>query len=116
MQNNTKILLTAFCGTSTEQLIKHTRNYKTLFLPNDKIKDSEKLIETISNEKFDYIISFGQRPNIKDKVHIETTAKEGELQISTDFNCDRLKLLFEKMVLLQKSLTMPEHLFVINCI
>lgn len=121
----TNILLTAFRGTSAELLIKdikkfkeaencseennlkyttncseernfkYTNNYRTLILPNDKIKDSEKLIDVISREGFDYVISFGQRPNIKDKVHIETTAKDDELNINTNFDCDKLKQSFE---------------------
>lgn len=121
----TNILLTAFRGTSSELLIKdikkfrqaedcrkennikhttncseernfeYTNNYRTLTLPNDKIKDSEKLIDVISRERFDYVISFGQRPNIKDKVHIEKTAKDGELNINTNFDCEKLKQSFE---------------------
>jgi len=94
--HNKNILLAAFQGTSAEVLIKNTGEYKTLLLPNDKIKDSEKLIEAISNEKFDYVISFGQRPNIKDKVHIETTARDGEIQINTNFDCEGLKQLLEQ--------------------
>lgn len=74
MVNNKNILLTAFYGSSSELLLKHTEIYKTLILPNDKVKDSERLIDTISKRKFDYIISFGQKPNIKNKVHIETSA------------------------------------------
>lgn len=110
----TNILLTAFCGSSAELLIKdvkvlkeaknfkNTNNYRTLFLPNDKIKDSEKLIDIISNERIDYIISFGQRPNIKNKVHIETTAKYGEFRINTNFDCDKLMGLFEQNSIISK--------------
>ena len=90
------ILFTAFVGTSAELLIKDIDEHKTLFLPNDKIKDSEKLIKMISNEKYGYVISFGQRPNIKNKVHIETTSKRGEISIDTEFDCEKLKCLFEK--------------------
>lgn len=98
--NSKKILLTAFQGTSAQLLIHNTKNYQTLMLPNDKVKDSELLIEAILKETFDYVISFGQRPNIKDKVHIETTAGEGEFYIDTSFDCDKLNGLFE-----QKGLT-----------
>lgn len=91
-----KILLTAFCNSSAELLIRDTEEFRTLLLPNDKVKDSEKLINAISNEKFDYIISFGQRPNIKNKVHIETTAKDGDFHIDTGFDCEKIKQLFEK--------------------
>lgn len=93
---NIRILLTAFRGTSAELLIKDCAEYKTLILPNDKGKDSEKLINALSKEHFDSIISFGQRPNIKDKVHIETMAKEGEIHLETAFDCERLKMLFEQ--------------------
>ncbi len=90
------ILLTAFLRSSSEMLIKDIENYKKLILPNDKIKDSQILIEILSRCNFDYIISFGQRPNIKDKVHIETTAKSGGYSIDTNFDCNKLKLLLEK--------------------
>lgn len=56
---NTNILMTAFRGSSAEYLLKRVNNCKTLFLPNDKVKDSEIVIETIVNEKFDYVICFG---------------------------------------------------------
>lgn len=102
MEENKNILLTAFCGTSAEWLIRDTERYKTLFLPNDKTKDSEKLINVITNEKFAYVISFGQRPNIKDKVHIETTAHDVESAIATDFDCRKLKDLFEQNGIVSK--------------
>jgi len=94
--DNKNILLTAFLGSSAELLIKKTNDYKTLFLPNDKIADSQKLINVISKEKIKNVISFGQKPNIKNKVHIETTAKDGKYCIDTNFNCGSLKLLLEK--------------------
>lgn len=96
------ILLTAFNGSSAELMIKNIKRYKTLFLPNDKVKDSQKLIDIISKEKFDYVISFGQRPNIKNKIHIETTAKDGEFCISTNFDCDELKNIFEQKGIISK--------------
>lgn len=90
-----KILLSAFCRSSAELLIKRTGHSGSVLLPNDKIEDSEKLIEAVLKEKPDYIFSFGQKPVIKNKVHIETTAKDGGLSVDTDFDCDRLKCLFE---------------------
>ena len=89
-----RILLTVFCGTSAELLLKGVEfdsQYKVLYLPNDKKKDSELLIEALEQEHFDYIMSFGQRPNIKDKVHMETRAKKGEASIVTSFDCIGLK-------------------------
>ena len=102
MEDSKNILLTAFCGTSAEWLIKDAERYKTLFLPNDKIRDSEKLINTIINEKFAYVLSFGQRPNIRDKVHIETTARDAESAIVTDFDCRKLKDIFEQNGIVSK--------------
>lgn len=90
-----KVLLTAFSGTSAESLVQGSK-YRLLLLPNDKVKDSELLIETISKESFDYIISFGQRPNMKNKVHIETTAKSGDLCMDTEFDCSWLQNVFEQ--------------------
>ena len=97
-----KFLLTAFRNTSADLLLKGMKNYKTLLLPNDKVKDSEKLIHAINSGAYEYIISFGQRPNIKNKVHIETTAREGKFQIDTNFDYERLKQLFEEKGLVVK--------------
>ena len=94
-----RILLTAFCGTSAELLVKGAElnlKYKVLYLPNDKIKDSELLIEALQQKQFDYVISFGQRPNIKDKIHIETLARKGEDVLITAFECERLKICLEQ--------------------
>ena len=102
MQN--RILLTAFRNTSADLLLKEMKGYKTLLLPNDKVKDSEKLIKEITNEPFDFVISFGQRPNIKNKVHIESTARDGVLEIHTDFDVEGLKGLIGFGKWLQKCL------------
>lgn len=94
-----KVLLTAFRGTSAEVLVKDkivNEKYEILLLPNDKKRDSELLIEALQQKQFDYVISLGQRPNIKDKVHIETTARKGERSIDTTFACETLKLAFEQ--------------------
>ncbi len=94
-----RILLTAFVGTSAESLVKGIESgslYRVLYLPNDKMKDSELLIEVLQQEPLDYVISFGQRPNIKDKVHIETMARKGEDVLITAFECERLKRCLEQ--------------------
>lgn len=96
MEQKKKILLTAFRGTSAEALIQNTEDYEILILPNDKSRDSQLLIEAISKEHFDYVISLGQRPNIRDKVHLETMARKGESQISTTFDYEQLRQLFEQ--------------------
>jgi len=89
-----KILLTAFYGTSAEHLIKNVKDYEILLLPNDKVRDSKLLIERISASDYDYIIAFGQRPNIKDKVHIETTARDGGICLRTEFDYRLLQKIF----------------------
>ena len=90
-----KVLLTAFRGSSAEQLIKYVNGFDIIILPNDKVKDSEKLINKIIDGTYDYVFSFGQRPNIKDKVHIETTARNGKTFVETDFDYEQLQKLFE---------------------
>ncbi len=89
------ILLTAFRGTSSEELLHPPMKYRTLILPSDRIKDSEKVISCISSKNPSHIISFGQKPNIKDKIHIETTARSREVCLTTDFDAEELKNLFE---------------------
>ncbi len=91
-----KLLLTVFKGTSSELLLKGGNDFPVLVLPNDKVRDSGLLIAMLSKIHFDYVLSFGQRPNIKDKVHVETTARGDELRLDTTFDCERLRLLFEQ--------------------
>ena len=91
---NCKILLTAFCGTSAERFLNQSHDFQTLFLPNNKVKDSEIVIETIANEYYNYVFCFGQKPLIRDKVYIETTAKECQISIDTLFDCNELKCYF----------------------
>ena len=93
--NDSRVLLTAFRGSSSEQLIKYAKEFDSLILPNDKVKDSEKLINKIIDGTYDYVFSFGQKPNIINKVHIETTARNGVTSVETDFDCERLQKLFE---------------------
>lgn len=57
------ILLTGFRGTSSELLVKKS-NYKSVIMPNDKVIDSRILLEKIRRQKYDYVFSFGQKPNI----------------------------------------------------
>ena len=91
------ILLTAFKGTSSEALVQEAKSYKTLLLPNDKIKDTELLIQTIGETVPKYVICFGQRPNIKNKVLIEVRAQVGEISIETNFDCKGLADAFLQM-------------------
>ncbi len=88
------ILLTGFCGTSSELLVEKA-NYKSLILPNDKMMDSNILLKEMSLLEYDLIFCFGQKPNIKDKIYIETTARNADNCINTNFEYDKLKDIFE---------------------
>lgn len=90
-----RVLLTVFRGSSAEQLIKYANGFDTLILPNDKVKDSEKLIGLIADGAYNYVLGFGQRPNIKNKVHIETNARNGKTAIETNFDYEALQRSFE---------------------
>ena len=85
-----EILLTGFCGTSSE-LIVNKAACKSLVLPNDKVLDSQILLAQLGRHDYRYIFSFGQKPNIKDKVYIETTARKGSRSFYTDFAYDKLQ-------------------------
>ena len=87
--------MTVFRGSSAEQLIKYANGFDILILPNDKVKDSKKLIDMIADGTYDYVLSFGQRPNIKNKVYIETTARNRESSTGTNFDCEALQRSFE---------------------
>lgn len=87
-----KILLTAFQGTSSETLLNaFPAEYAKLVLENDKKISTQQLENVMKEQAFDYVFSFGQRPNIKDQVHIETGASIGGIRLETDFDCERLK-------------------------
>ena len=89
------ILLTAFMGTSSELLIQDSM-HNTLLLPSNRKTDVEILISALHKQAYDYIISFGQRPLLKDKVCIETTAQNANQKMETTADCEYLRALFEK--------------------
>lgn len=70
------ILLTAFKNTSSEKLIKALKKYDILILENDREMSVNQLICRLSEKKYDFILAFGQRPLIKDKIHFESTARD----------------------------------------
>lgn len=88
------ILLTSFSGTSSEILVKKA-DYKSLILPNDKILDAQILFTEMDLQSYSYIFSFGQKPNIKDKIYLETTARNGNGSITTDFAYGELVGIFK---------------------
>lgn len=113
--SDSNVLLTAFRGNSAEQLVKYAKGFDILILPNYKCKDSENLIKKIADGTYDYVFSFGQRPNIKDKVHIETTAKDGETVFETDYDCKQLQgLLYISKVQLKTKMVFVHIPFIKN--
>lgn len=84
------ILLTGFEGTSAELLVKKAV-YKSLILPNDKVLDAQILFAEIGRRSYRYVFSFGQKPVIRDKVYLETVARNGDGMIRTDFACGKLQ-------------------------
>ncbi len=91
--DNNGILMTGFRGTSSEQFVKkQTVSHSRIILPNDKILDAKILLDQLqrSPESVKYIFSFGQKPNIKDKIYIETAARSGSRYLYTEFAYDEL--------------------------
>lgn len=91
-----RILLTGFYHTSAEELILSAYGCDTLLLPSDKKKDGRLLVTQLVNKQYDLVICVGQRPNIKNKVHIETSARENGIVIRTTFDCEKLADLFKE--------------------
>lgn len=89
-----RVLLTGFRCSSAEKLISGAHGCDTLLLPNDKQRDAELLAHQLANAQYDFIMCIGQRPNIKDKVHIETTARDNGVAIETAVDCPKLAELF----------------------
>lgn len=89
-----KILMTGFYGTSSEVIVKKA-DCKSLVLPNDKVLDAQLLLAELDRHIYNYIFSFGQKPNIKDKIYIETTARNGSRSLHADFAYDKLQEAFE---------------------
>lgn len=86
----TGIVLTGFRGTSSELLVKKS-DCKWLILPNDKVLDTQIFLSEVERQDYEYIFSFGQKPNIRDKVYIETAARNGNRCHHTDFAYEKLK-------------------------
>ena len=86
--NQGKVTLLAFRNTSAELLIKGM-DFPTVFLPSDKIRDSEIAKEEI--KKSSIIICFGQKPQIKNKICLELIAKNNDSTIATNFDIESFK-------------------------
>lgn len=86
------VLLTAFRGTSSEKLVRRfDAAYHKLIVENDKEKSVEQLIDAVSSNGYDYVISFGQKPVIMDKIYIELMGKMDGVSYKTNFDTDGFK-------------------------
>lgn len=90
-----RILITAFEGefNSSKILldnIKLTCSDK-LYLVNDFNTCKKQLLAKLSIETYDYILAFGQKPVIKNKVYIETIGRRKDEKIESDFDYLRLQ-------------------------
>ena len=83
-----KLTLLTFQNTSAELLVKGL-DFPLIFLPSDKIKDSE--IARTEIEKSSLIICFGQKPQIKNKICLELIAKNQGKITNTNFEIDSFK-------------------------
>ena len=86
--NQNKVNLLAFRNTSAELLVKGM-DFPTVFLPSDKLQDSEIAKEEI--QKSSIIICFGQKPQIKNKICLELIAKNNGSTIATNFDIESFK-------------------------
>lgn len=91
-----RILLTGFSNTSSAELLRENGMFDTLLLPSDKVQDTERLIERIDDTHYDLIISLGQKPNIRDRIYIETMAKKKEMSLRTGLDCELLSHIFNQ--------------------
>lgn len=90
------VLLTAFAETSSEKLIHcFDERYCKLVLMNNKDTSVKQFVDALQENLFDYVISFGQKPVIYDKVYIERVGKLGTSTYKTDFNIERLASLLQ---------------------
>lgn len=85
------VLLTAFQGTSAERLIRQfDSRYDKVILCNSKPRSVEQLTHALALREYRFIISFGQKPVIKEKVYLELCAKLDGTVLQTLFPVFRL--------------------------
>ena len=88
-----KIKIAAFSNTSWEIIVKKW-DFQKIFLPSDKVKDSEIVIKEL--EDTDYFICLGQKPAIKNIICLELVAKNNADEIKTNFEIEKLIEEFKK--------------------
>ena len=92
MQN--RILLAGFQHTAAQKIISLAEGYDVLLLPSDKVRDAELLKECLRKGKYDLAVCIGQKPRLKNKVCIETTARSEVNIRKTAVNCEILARIF----------------------
>lgn len=91
MIHKSTVLITAFRGTSSETLIsRFDKGYRKIILENNKNESAVQLVNALENNNINYIISFGQKPVIKDKIYIEIAGRNGNTLYNTAFDTARL--------------------------
>ena len=89
-----RILLTGFRNSSSQKLLRYAQCCDTLLLPNHKVLDGELLIHQLNEKSYDLVICLGQKPNLKDKICLETTAHNSVISMQTMVACEKLKCHF----------------------
>lgn len=89
-----RMLLTGFQNTSSQALLCCATCCDTLLLPNNKMLAGELLIHQLKKNAYDFVICLGQKPKLKDKICLETTAHNSAVEIQTMVDCDKLKYHF----------------------
>lgn len=84
------ILIAAFAGTSAEVLAGEME-HDILLLPSHREKDALLLRQALEKKQYAYVIGMGQKPVIRNKVYIETAARDGSEIYRTAFDCLRLE-------------------------
>ena len=92
-EEKSTLTLLAFQNTSAETLVKDM-NFPTVLLPSDKIKDSEIAIAEILKSQI--IISFGQKPQIKNKICLELVARTNDAILPTNFPIESFETKLEE--------------------
>lgn len=90
-----EVIITGFYGTSSESFAGFAREkgYKTLLLSNDKNANAIKIINLV-NSFSGVIFSLGQRPNIRNQIHIESCAKFDSKTFKSNVDIEKLEQIF----------------------
>ncbi len=88
-----RTLLIGFRGTSAQDLLTYC-TMEPLVCENNKLICAEQIENAVKSHDYNHIFCFGQRPNIKNKIHIETQAQMENAVLKTEFDCETLMEIF----------------------